>query len=227
MRRLSLTLLSAGVVLMGAAPHAHAQFFNYTTDFETSAGGHVVNALSVDTTAALGINDVIATGKLADASGTPISLYAFATNSTSNSTDPNVGVFSFPYKVSVAIVPSDSNGTALAGYAVQTQFVTGTITGRLTQTTNTLTNTYDNLVSTPNGQAQVFNYVFTSAGLPTVNLQLRALAGQFVNGGSPVAKAGGAGATVAGTPEPGAWAMLFGMGMTGAAFARRRRMIRK
>ena len=222
MRRLSLTLLAAGVVLSGAAPHAHAQFFNYITDFQTPAGGHVVNATSVDTTAALGINDVVANGIFADSSGTPISLYAFATNSTSNSTDPAVGVFSFPYRVSVNIVPSNAAGAPLAGYAAQTQFVTGTITGRLNQTTNTLVNTYDNLVSTPNGQAEVFNYVFTGAGLPTINLQLRALANQFNNGGSPVPKAGSAGATVAGTPEPGAWAMLFGMSLSGAAFARRR-----
>jgi hypothetical protein len=226
MRRLSLTLLAAGAVLAGAAPRAHAQYFNYLTDFETPGGGHVVNVLSLDTTAALGINDVVSSGKFAQASpGTPVSLYAFATNSTVASTDPKAttaGVFNFPYKVSVTMAPSDALGNVLPGYAVQTQFVTGTITGQLTQNINTLANTYDNLVSTPSGQAQVLNYVFTAAGLPTIKLELRALAGQFNNGGTPVPKAGNAGAAVVGTPEPGSLAMLCGMGFAGAAFARRR-----
>jgi hypothetical protein len=222
MRKLSLTLLAAGAVLMGATQHANAQYFNYTTDFETTAGGHVVNAFSVDSTAALGINDIVSNANFAPPSGTQISLYQFATNSTSNSTDPAVGVFNFPYKVAVTLTPSNAAGAPLAGYSAITQFVTGTISQRLTQTTNTLLNTYDNLVSTPDGQAEVFNYVFVGAGVPTINFQLRALPGLFNNGGSPTPQAGGAGARVVGTPEPGTWAMLFGMGVSGAAFARRR-----
>ena len=222
MRKLSLTLLAAGAVLTGAAQHANAQFFNYTTDFETPAGGHIVNAFSVDTTAALGINDVVSNGNLATPSGTQISLYTFATNSTSNSTNSAVGVFNFPYKVAVTLTPANAAGAPLAGYSAITQFVTGTITGRLTQTTNTLGNTYDNLVSTPDGQAEVFNYVFAAAGVPTVSFQLRTLPGLFANGGSPVPQAGGAGARVVGTPEPGTLALLVGMGISGMAFARRR-----
>ena len=222
MRRLSLTLLAAGAVLMGASQHASAQFYNYSTDFETPAGGHVVNVFSVDTSAALGINDIVQNGNFAPPSGATIPLYAFATNSTVVDSSPNVGVFNYAYKVAVTIVPSDASGTPLVGYNAITQFVTGTITGRLTSNTNTLTNTYDNLVSTPDGQAEVFNYVFASAGLPSVQFQLRALPGLFNNGGSPVPKAGGAGARIVGTPEPGTWAMLFGMGLTGATVARRR-----
>lgn len=225
MRRLSLTLLAAGAVLAGAAPHAHAQFFNYTTDFQTSSGGHVVNAFSVDTLSALGLNDIVATGVYAPPSAVTVPIYTFATNS--NVTTPQggtstAGTFNFPYRVAVTIVPSDSTGTPLSGYSAITQYVTGTITGQLTQTTNTLVNTYDNLVSTPSGQAEVFNYVFASAGVPTLQFQLRALATGFNNGGSPTPKAGGATAAVAGTPEPGTLALFFGMSMSGAMVARRR-----
>jgi len=218
---------------MGAAPHAHAQFFNMTTDFQTTAGVHVVNAFSTDGLSALGINDVAITGVYAPPNAVTVPLYTFATNSqVQNATGGNgtAGTYNLPYRISVTIVPSNAAGTPLAGYSAITQFVTGTITGQLTQNSNTLINTYDNIVSTPSGQAEVFNYVFTGAGLPTVNFQLRALAGQaasqgapgFFNGGSPTPKAGGATGAVAGTPEPGAWAMFVGMSMSGVLVARRR-----
>jgi len=61
MRKLSLTLLAAGAILMGATQHASAQFFNYSTDFETPGGSHVINAFSVDTLSWLGINDIVVT----------------------------------------------------------------------------------------------------------------------------------------------------------------------
>jgi hypothetical protein len=230
MRRLSLTLLAAGAVLVGAAPHAHAQFFNLVTDFQTPTGVHVVNAFSTDTFSALGINDIVLTGV---AQSTPtVPLYTFATNSSV--TNPvgggTAGTFSFPYRVAVTIVPSNSAGTPLAGYSAVTQFVTGTITGRLDRVSNTLLNTYDNLVSTSSGQAEVFNYVFNAAGLPTVSFQLRALQGTaggflgpgFYNGGSPAPQAGSATAAIVSTPEPGTLALLFGMSMSGAMLARRR-----
>jgi len=232
MRRLSLTLLAAGAVMMGAAPQAHAQFFNLTTDFQTSAGVHVVNAFSTDGLSALGINDIAITGVYAPPSAVTVPLYTFATNSTV--TNPvgggTAGTYNLPYRIAVTMVPSNAAGTPLAGYNAITQYVTGTITGRLDQISNTLINTYDNVVSTPSGQAEVFNYVFTAAGLPTVNFQLRALAGQaasqgapgFFNGGSPTPKAGGATGAVAGTPEPGTWAMFVGMSMSGVLVARRR-----
>jgi hypothetical protein len=230
MRRLSLTLLAAGAVLVGAAPHAHAQFFNLTTDFQTQAGVHVVNAFSTDTGSALGINDIVMTGVSQSTATVP--LYTFATNS--NVTNPTgggtAGTFNFPYRVAVTIVPSNAAGTPLAGYSAITQFVTGTITGQLDRVSNTLVNTYDNVVSTPSGQAEVFNYVFNAAGMPTVGFQLRALQGAaggflgpgFYNGGSPAPKAGSATAAIASTPEPGTLALLFGMGMSGAMVARRR-----
>jgi len=226
--------LAAGAVLMGAAPHAHAQFFNMTTDFQTPAGVHVVNAFSTDGLSALGINDVAITGVYAPPAAVTVPLYSFATNSQIS--DPvgggtgTAGIYNLPYRIAVTIVPSNAAGTPLAGYSAITQYVTGTITGQLTQGTNTLINTYNNVVSTPSGQAEVFNYVFSAAGLPTMNFQLRALAGQaasqgapgFFNGGSPTPKAGGATGAVAGTPEPGAWAMFVGMSMSGALVARRR-----
>lgn len=224
MRRLSLTVLAAGAVLVGAAPHAHAQFFNYLTDFETPSGTTVVNAFSTDQTSALGINDIAINPVFVGTASTPVALYQFATNSqfTNNGQGTN-GVFNFPYQVKVTITPANAAGQPLAGYAPVTQYITGTITGQLTQNTNTLVNTYNNLVSTPDGQAQVLNYVFSAAGMPTITLQFRALASQFNNGGSPVPKLGSAGATLVSTPEPGALAMLFGMGFTGLAVARRMR----
>ena len=224
MRRLSLTLLAAGAVLMGATPRAHAQYFNYLTNFQTPAGTSVVNAFSTDSQSALGIGNVAVNGVQATTGGVPVTLYTFATNSQAVSTDPNSGTFNYAYRVAFTITPSDASGTPLAGYNAITQYVTGTITGRLTPTSNTLVNTYNNLVSTPDGQAAVFNYVFSAAGMPGINVQLRALASGFTNGGSPTPKSGGATGRVVGTPEPGAWAMLFGMGLTGAAFARRRRV---
>ena len=225
MRRLSLTLLAAGAVLMGATQHAHAQYFNYTSNFQTSAGlaPQGGNVFSVDGQSALGIgNAPTGNGVLAPISGVPVTLYTFATNSQVVSTDPNSGSFNYAYRVAFTIAPSDASGTPIAGYAAQTQFVTGTLTGRLTPVINTLTTTYDNLVSTSDGQAQVFDYIFTGAGLPTFKYQLRALPGAFNNGGSPVPKAGAAGARVVGTPEPGSLALLVGMGLTGAGLARRR-----
>jgi len=233
MRRLSLTLLAAGAVLMGAAPHAHAQFFNLTTDFQTPAGVHVVNAFSTDGLSALGINDIAITGVYAPPGAVTVPLYTFATNSqvaAPNGGTTTAGIYNLPYRVAVTIVPANAAGTPLAGYSAITQYVTGTITGQLVQNVNTLVNTYDNVVSTPSGQAEVFDYVFSAAGLPNVNLQLRALAGQaasqgapgFFNGGSPTPKAGGATAAIAGTPEPGTWAMFVGMSMSGALIARRR-----
>lgn len=228
MRRLSLTLLAAGAAMMGAAPHAHAQFFNLITDFQTGAGVHVINANSLDNGSQLGINDTNASGIYAPPSAVTVPLFEYATNS--QVTGGTGGTYNFPYRVAVTIVPSNSAGTPIAGYNAITQYVTGTITGQLTQTTNTLINTYDNLVATPSGQAEVFNYVFTAAGLPDVQFQFRALGGVansflapgFYNGGSPVAKAGSATAAVAGTPEPGTLALFFGMSMSGVLVARRR-----
>lgn len=228
MRRLSLTVLAAGAVLMGAAPHAHAQFFNYLTDFERPDGTSVVNAFSTDQTSALGIINISATPLTVGQSPASVALYQFATNSnfTNNGQGTN-GVFNFPYQVRVTITPANAAGQPLAGYSPVTQYVTGTITGQLTQDTNSLVNTYNNLVTTPQGQAQVLNYVFSGAGMPTLTLQFRALANQFNNGGSPVPKLGTAGASVVSTPEPGSVALFFGAGLAGTAVARRRRTRRK
>ncbi len=220
MRKLSLTLLAAGAALAGTAPHAHAQFFNYTTDFETPTGVSVANAFSTDGQSALGIGDVALTG-VYTGNAVTVPMYTFATNSGLTNTSGG-GTFNYAYRVKVTIAPSDAAGTPLAGYNAITQFVTGTITGQLTGTTNTLLNTYDNLVSTPSGQAEIFNYVFASAGVPTLSVQLRALASGFNNGGSPVPKAGGANAVLAGTPEPGTVGLFIGMSLSGAMVARRR-----
>jgi len=151
-----------------------------------------------------------------------VNLYTFATNSPVVPVGGAPGTFNLPYRIKVTIVPSDASGTPLVGYSAVTQFITGTITGELTPNINTLVNTYNNLVATPDGQAEVLNYVFAAAGMPTETFQLRALANGFNNGGAPAPKAGSAAARVVSTPEPGTLALFLGMGLSGAMVARRR-----
>ncbi len=228
MRKLSLTLLAAGAVLTGAAPHAHAQFFNVLTQFQMPngtppSGG---NIFSTDGLSALGENGVSLKGIFVPPSTVTVPLYTFATNSQVGTTGAG-GTFNYPYRVMVTLTPSDSSGAPLAGYSALTQYVTGTITGQLTANVNTLTNTYDNLVSTPSGQAEVFSYIFASAGVPTLNIQLRTLASGFNNGDVPpptskTGQTGGATSVIVSTPEPGTLALFFGMGLSGAMVARRR-----
>ncbi len=231
-RFFSRTVVLGTLALAACAPAAHAQYFDYSVVFKTGAGVITNTVTSTDGLSTLTITNSSNNGGLfSGATGTNTNLISFLANSTSTSTSSSVGVFNSTYQLAVTFQPSDSNGVVIAGTTPQTQTLTGTFSGNLTQQLNNLSNTYDNIVSTPGaapvgGPAEVLNFSFSDGSVS----QVRALVADFSPGSPP----GGLGSTgqlgsrvlgniaLAGTPEPGTWAMLFGMGVTGATLARRR-----
>ncbi len=231
-RFLTRTVVLGGLALLASAPAAHAQFFDYSVVFRNGSGTAVTTVNSTDLVSSLVItNSSNNTGIFAAGSGTNTDLLTFVTNSSSTSTDSSVGTFNFPYQISVTMQPSDSFGVPIPGTTAQTKTLTGTLTGNLTQQLNNLNNTFDNIVNTSGafpvgGPAEVLNYAYSDGS----QFQVRALVADF-NPGSPPGTLGGAGGygsrvlgstALAGTPEPGTWAMLFGMGVTGTTLMRRR-----
>jgi hypothetical protein len=210
---------------------AHAQFFDYSVVFENGSGTPVTTVNSGDSTASLAISNAANnSGLFAGATGTNANLLTFLTTSSSASTSSSTGTFNFPYQIAVTLVPSDINGVPLTGDTPQTKVITGTLSGNLTQNVNNLSNTYNNIVNTSGGAliggpAAVLDYSFTDGSI----FEVRALVADF-NPGSPPGGANGQGtidsrilgSTALATPEPGAWALFCGMGVSGAAFLRRR-----
>jgi hypothetical protein len=209
-----LTALAAGVGLVASIAIANAQYFNYTT----SSSPNPVPSDRPDSW--INVFDGATNGKVIanSTTGTDIVLSNFTTTSSAPN---NPGAhFNANYSVDLTMHGLKADGTP-TGFS-DTHSFAGTFTGNLGA-----------------GSAQIF-YAPTGKTSFTFNLgtlngtsELFAVdLGFFTSPGSPTATARGAlSAHVTGpvssqaldTPEPGSLALLFGMGLSGTLFIRRRR----
>jgi len=228
MRRSGITAFVTGVALLASISGANAQFFDYSVVFENSGGTPVTTVTSSDSLSTIAVtNDGTSTGIFAGNTGTDAEMVNFTTTSSSVVTDGSQGNFSFPYRLAYTIQPSNINGVVTPGTVPLTGIFLGTISGNMTQNVNNLTNAYNGIVTTSFGPAEVQIYSF-----PSISEEFDALAlvADFSPGSPPGVSSGSGGMgshvlgsiALAGAPEPGNVALLFGMSAPVCLMARRR-----
>ncbi len=214
MNRHVITGALAGITLLGGVSAAHAQFFNYVSTFTpnpipSSTFGSQINV----------INNSNLTGLDASGMGTQIILANFT--STSTAPDRPGAQIDSPFTIALNLTKASPTGIQPLADTGVTKTFTGIMTGHLGANSALIAPTY----TSPTVQT----FDLGDGGLYTVALN------GFVSPGGPGANLlGGLGANVTysrnvgptgtpDTPEPGAVAMLIGLGSSGLLVARRRR----
>jgi len=207
MQKLGLKTLAASAGMLASGVAANAQFFNYASTFlpnpiPSSSPNTFINVTN-------GFNNG---GVFAGASGTDITVSNFTTSSSDAISSP--GTFNTTNTVTITLQQSSSGGATTGSPLSNTFRVLLTGTGSVDAVDTTAT--FLDVIKTYNfGPGQnIFTVALTNyvspgpPGSPTAGAL-----GAHVNGSIALSS----------TPEPGAIAMLAGMGVPGLLFVRRLR----
>ncbi len=224
-RNLFLPAVAAGLMSIGGMSHAQV-LFNYTSSTVfNSTGTNVFNAGPVQLT----VGPEVGTNDNAIFPGTDVTIGAIV--ATANPNAPNVIIDQF-FTTTLTVLPLGVFAGTQSVYTIMGEVQT-TVNG--TQVNNTFIGINSGqLPQTVNTTVGLNNLTLTTSGFTTINDNDQSIHQQSAKfagisnpgdtpaGGFTIHISGAQGQTT-NTPEPGAVAMLVGMGVSGSAFVLRRR----